>query len=300
MIFTTHFLDEGEVLADHIVILSKGQIKCQGSGAELKNRFGGGYRVYLPKHARVAGFDAPKAFHQDMVVYRTPDSASAARLVARIEAAGCSGVHVSGPTVEDVFLRVARNDILEGTGPSETEAEDQPKEAAPIGTLSAGKPTSFLTQVRVLLMKRLRVLPRYWIGAFLVLALPIACMPCINVFMSLDFIRPDCGELLDPYTFEYIDRVSLYSAYFYGTGSPYGPPAANKTLYDVLLNYPIGHGLQYESYDSATGTARYVSRQMNASLVSEQWSLVNTYDDFKRTLTDRVAGQQYIQGGKCE
>ncbi len=30
IIFTTHFLDEADVLADHIVILSKGKVRCQG------------------------------------------------------------------------------------------------------------------------------------------------------------------------------------------------------------------------------------------------------------------------------
>src|SRR4051812_28685579 len=109
MVFTTHFLDEGEVLGDYIVILSKGQVKCQGSGAELKTRFGGGYRVYVPKEADI-DIDSEKVVHQDRVVYRTPDSSSAAQLVTRIEAAGGSNLRISGPTVEDVFLRVAEDE----------------------------------------------------------------------------------------------------------------------------------------------------------------------------------------------
>lgn len=47
IIFTTHFLDEAELLADHIAILSKGSLEAQGSTVELKNRLGSDYRVHV-------------------------------------------------------------------------------------------------------------------------------------------------------------------------------------------------------------------------------------------------------------
>jgi len=287
MIFTTHFLDEGEVLADHIIILSKGQIKCQGSGAELKNRFGGGYRVYLPKGADVTGIDAPRTIHQDQIVYRTPDSSSAAKLVARIEAAGSSKVRVAGPTVEDVFLRVAKDDVLaenERSGiPSETDADDKPTGRAAAGELTTGKSTSFWVQVRILLMKRLRILPRYWVGAFLVLALPIACMPAINTFVTEGFQRPDCGSVdADGQDFSYVDsrpiefqdvRYSQYG-YFQPSSRPVGPPSVNKTLHDVMLDFPIGDG-------------------MNASLVSKAWAIQDSYDSFRKFIRNAT----FTEGG---
>ncbi|RJE17063.1 ABC transporter, partial [Aspergillus sclerotialis] len=48
ILLTTHFLDEAELLADNIAILSKGVLKAQGSSVELKHRLGSGYRVHRP------------------------------------------------------------------------------------------------------------------------------------------------------------------------------------------------------------------------------------------------------------
>src|SRR5206468_9079805 len=49
IILTTHFLDEADLLADHIAILSKGTLRATGSSVELKDKLGGGYRVHVPK-----------------------------------------------------------------------------------------------------------------------------------------------------------------------------------------------------------------------------------------------------------
>jgi ATP-binding cassette, subfamily A (ABC1), member 3 len=235
MIFTTHFLDEGEVLADQIVILSKGVIKCQGSGAELKNRYGGGYRVHLPRSSAEEGVDltglevegAPVR-HQDQVVYRVRDSTTAARLVERLEAKGVQNVHVAGPTVEDVFLGVARGDV-DSQSDEEGDAGGK-KPAVPVtGELTKGRATPFWTQVGILLGKRFRILPRYWVGAFLVLALPIAGMPPINGFVSTDFVRADCGDVRD-FEFLAVEPLALRDAQqwgFWGDKRPYGPPAVN-------------------------------------------------------------------------
>jgi ABC-type multidrug transport system ATPase subunit len=38
MILTTHFLDEADLLADHIAILSKGTLRAEGSSVELKDK----------------------------------------------------------------------------------------------------------------------------------------------------------------------------------------------------------------------------------------------------------------------
>lgn len=46
-ILTTHALDEADVLADQIAVLSKGNLKAVGSAVELKHKYGGGYRVHV-------------------------------------------------------------------------------------------------------------------------------------------------------------------------------------------------------------------------------------------------------------
>ncbi|KAI9353696.1 hypothetical protein BDR26DRAFT_849064 [Obelidium mucronatum] len=45
IIFTTHFLDEAEALADRIAILGEGMLKCVGSLWFLKKEFGAGYNL---------------------------------------------------------------------------------------------------------------------------------------------------------------------------------------------------------------------------------------------------------------
>jgi ABC-type multidrug transport system ATPase subunit len=102
MIFTTHFLDESEVLSDHIVIVSLGKMKCQGTPAELKNQYGAGYRVHLPKTTDISGISYPVADHGDRYICSTPDS-SAARLLSTLNDAEDSENFITGPTIEDVF-----------------------------------------------------------------------------------------------------------------------------------------------------------------------------------------------------
>jgi ATP-binding cassette subfamily A (ABC1) protein 3 len=286
MIFTTHFLDEGEVLADHIVILSKGEIKCQGSGAELKTRFGGGYRVYLPQDADVSGvaIDEPRRIHQDHAVYRTPDSTSAARLVARLEAAGHSRVRVAGPTVEDVFLRVAEEDVLltESDDGGRTDAATNEKSTA-TEDLTPGKPTTFWAQVRILLLKRWLILPRYWVGAFLVLALPIAGMPPINSFIALEFERPRCSQSGKESVYDQTRSLQMWMGL---EGSqpapkPFGPPSANETLYRVIMNFPIG---------GAPGN-------VSGLTVSKNWALQSDFESFRRFTENSPSAQGAVWMG---
>uniref|UniRef100_A0A8C6IT79 Uncharacterized protein n=1 Tax=Melopsittacus undulatus TaxID=13146 RepID=A0A8C6IT79_MELUD len=49
LIFTTHHLDEAEVLSDHIAILQRGQLKCWGSPSYLRETYGQGHSLTLTK-----------------------------------------------------------------------------------------------------------------------------------------------------------------------------------------------------------------------------------------------------------
>ena len=42
-------MDEAEALADQIVIISKGSLKCSGSTSFLKNNLGDGYQLAVSK-----------------------------------------------------------------------------------------------------------------------------------------------------------------------------------------------------------------------------------------------------------
>ena len=281
MVFTTHFLDEGEVLADHIVILSKGQIKCQGSVTELKNKLGGGYHVIVPIENDTEAIDAPRAIHQDRAVYTTPDSRSAAKLVAQLKASGRSDdIAIAGPTIEDVFLNVAQADA---SSPASDLAKDESHIDTGIGQLSDGRATSFWQQLRALLRKRVTVLPRYWAAAFLALAVPIALMPPINVFIGDKFVRPNCvasgyaltytvplalesnfdPPQISPNDSWYNQTMAEWNAYVKTLKAmPLGPPSANATVYKALREDPIGYRYTYQNY-------------------YKDWTVIDDFDDYQ-------------------
>ncbi|KAK9382932.1 uncharacterized protein V2V93DRAFT_320516 [Kockiozyma suomiensis] len=95
LILTTHFLDEADLLADHIAILARGVLKATGSPVELKEGFGNGYRVFsiTPGSGREQ-------------VYEAADGSQVTQLVSRLEGQGHKELRVSGPQLEDVFLKL--------------------------------------------------------------------------------------------------------------------------------------------------------------------------------------------------
>jgi len=234
MLFTTHFLDEGEVLADHIVLLSKGNIKCQGSGAELKNQYGGGYQVHIPRSAKSTDVGIPPTVHQDRFVYNAADTKAAGELVAKLEAAGHTEVALEGPTIEKVFLALTKDvdeSIEKDSGGVATEESKEETE----GPLASGRPTSTLQQVGALLWKRLRTLRRFWIPTLLVLI--IGCvLPALFADMLRDYQQPQCdvvetGRLFSPslVTLSTYSRMSI----------PMAPLSANETLFKIMEEYPL-------------------------------------------------------------
>jgi energy-coupling factor transporter ATP-binding protein EcfA2 len=115
LLLTTHFLDESEVLADHVAILSKGRLKAEGSVAYLKNKLGGGYRIILPRDESDERLPAIIHSNPDIIhrqgynesVFEVPDATILTSFINRLEQSGVGDYRVQGPTMEDVFLRLA-------------------------------------------------------------------------------------------------------------------------------------------------------------------------------------------------
>ncbi|KAK7207091.1 hypothetical protein BZA70DRAFT_4150 [Myxozyma melibiosi] len=95
MILSTHFLDEADLLADHIAILAKGELKADGSPVELKQRLGSGYHVFsiVPASGKETVFDLTSA-------------SQAVSLITQLEQEGHKEIRISGPQLEDVFLKL--------------------------------------------------------------------------------------------------------------------------------------------------------------------------------------------------
>ncbi|RYP01639.1 hypothetical protein DL766_003252 [Monosporascus sp. MC13-8B] len=227
MILTTHFLDESEVLSDHIAILSLGKTKCQGTPAELKNQYGGGYRVHIPKSEDLSRIQYPVVEKRDRYVCTTPDSASAAALLATLESFDDSELSVTGPTVEDVFLKVS--DEPHGTADDKLE-ETSTEEAAPIQwttpTTAPSGVSLFLNQVRALMLKRFIILRSAWWAYFFAMGIPVVTVAFLGSFLE-KYEVPTCNNLLqyEPYDLQ----LSQYPV-----SMALGPQSANESVMDVI------------------------------------------------------------------
>lgn len=198
IVFTTHFLDEVDILADDIVILSNGSVKCHGPVPELKNRFGNGYQVLVPNSVQPPKVDVEPVVHQDRLVYSVDTSAKAASIASKFSSAGIKAVSISGPQVEDVFLNVAEDAQLE----LEPTTDMSNPEVAEF-KLSPSRLTSFWTQVGALYRKRWLVLRQSWWPYVFILALPLIVVGCINSLLFAVKALPNCDPL----------KPELYSIY---------------------------------------------------------------------------------------
>lgn len=182
ILFTTHFLDEADLLSDQIAILSKGKLKAQGSAVELKHRLGGGYRIHVYGRDVVA-LEFPganKKVRYDQTIYTVPDSAQAAEIVRALESSGIDNYEITSPTIEEIFFNVAeetalpdldRAPIHEGsTSEDKAEAEEGSEKHETL-QLQTGKRIGVFRQAWVLFRKRFTVFQRNWfpyVAAFLI------------------------------------------------------------------------------------------------------------------------------------
>ncbi|KAM3515105.1 hypothetical protein MY11210_001223 [Beauveria gryllotalpidicola] len=197
MILTTHFLDEADLLADHIAILSKGTLRAEGSSVELKDKLGGGYRVIIHKTATtnplpsVEGVKKTDAF--DQVTYVSPSSGLAAAVIKKLEDAQGSDYRFSSPTIEDVFLQVAeeiKDEEAFRTDQQSTEKTHDPddtsqKEQQPqVLQLTDGKQVGYLRQTSIMFAKRITILKRNWPIYAIAFGIPILAAGLTSLFVS--------------------------------------------------------------------------------------------------------------------
>ncbi|RCI16269.1 hypothetical protein L249_2631, partial [Ophiocordyceps polyrhachis-furcata BCC 54312] len=182
LILTTHFLDEADLLADHIAVLSRGTLRAAGSSAELKERFGGGYHIRIPADRgsnmapEMEGMDRKVASDGTTYVARTSDLA--ARAIQQLDARGIDGYHFSSPNIEDVFLTLVE------------EVEAEQKLARP-GTNGGFTPLELMDgtdvgnarQMAALFRKRVTVLKRNWMPYAVAVCLPILAAALTSLYV---------------------------------------------------------------------------------------------------------------------
>lgn len=218
IILTTHFLDEAELLADHIAILSRGSLKASGTSVELKHKLGSGYRVHVyhthGTHQQPSYRDVRHTQRADQTIYYLADSAKAADFLGQIEGDGVTEYQVNGPTIEDVFLKVAEEVKSPQGAPDKTYADDKLKETgshsstegvrgkaadvaieddvtADVPRLLDGRRISMPRQAMVLFYKRMVVLRRNTLPYLAALLIPIIAAGLVTLFLR-HFTKAEC------------------------------------------------------------------------------------------------------------
>jgi ATP-binding cassette subfamily A (ABC1) protein 3 len=203
ILLCTHFLDEADLLADQIAILSKGTLRAQGSSVALKEEKGGGYRLQLStgpgsKEApEIDGVSTYSTFGQTL--YYAPTSRHAANIIKRLEAANLTDYQLSGPTIEDVFLKLADEVHAETEGgraitppekgnevtriTSNALARDITREGRDLN-IHTGQKIGLGKQAWVLFRKRFTILRRNYLPYIAALLLPIIAAGLVTLFVA--------------------------------------------------------------------------------------------------------------------
>lgn len=290
IILTTHFLDEADLLADQIAILSKGTLRAYGSSVELKDRLGAGYRVHVfnardVKNApEVEGATRKVSF--DVISYIATTSAAAAEVIRALEKNGIHDYKYSGPTIEDVFLQVAEEvkgeslakrdrgiapdavsndkqvsseDVLAIEGPDKAELE-----------LLSGKRIGFGKQIVIMFLKRCTIFKTNWfpyIAAFLI--------PIVTAGLTSLFIKGQEQPSCTPTENNSAGSTSTFTDLLNNAFLVGGPSAQFSTSTLLRLFLPVYQSQLGGSTSGSSGTSG-----SGAASLLQNLNLVNSLEEF--------------------
>ncbi|KAE8392439.1 hypothetical protein BDV23DRAFT_181593 [Aspergillus alliaceus] len=202
-ILTTHFLDEADVLADHIVIMCQGRLVCQGTSIALKTQYGDSYRISVN-----AGAQDDRG-----ITWKAATSTEATKKVIELEQQGTdSACNITFPTLEQVFLRttsqfnttvqenggdgIVGEENTGATDPPTVVEKDEAVEAEHQGglDLDVGRSIGVLRQIAVLFRKRYLLLRQRsgWFVYGINLLTPIVVAAALSKFLYSWKPLPTC------------------------------------------------------------------------------------------------------------
>ncbi|XP_068041307.1 ATP-binding cassette sub-family A member 13 [Anomalospiza imberbis] len=217
LIFTTHHLDEAEVLSDRIAILQRGQLRCCGSPSYLRETYGQGHSLTLikkpsvfeiqdPKHivqvTSLVQTHIPEAFLKDNsgteLTYVIPEKADKTSFKGLFQALDQSlqhlhvtGYGISDTTLEEVFLKLLQDSEKMPYVPRAAHLDHtNGAESVYISLAGASNVRGahlVLTQIVALLMKRFHHTGRDWRGSLSNVLLPILF---VALAMALFSVKP--------------------------------------------------------------------------------------------------------------
>ncbi|PLB48647.1 hypothetical protein P170DRAFT_318057, partial [Aspergillus steynii IBT 23096] len=196
-----------DILADHIVIMCKGSLVCQGSSTSLKSQYGDSYRIRMDD--------------DDEIACKASSSAEATQKVLELERIRDGmACHVTFPTLEQVFLKTTSaygtavdasggDGIVgeqEGTDDSTTAVEDkilalESEYAGQDLNLDVGRSVGIFRQIWVLFRKRYQLLMQ-WSGLTVYavnLVIPILVAAALTNFLYTWKALDTCENIYDRY-----------------------------------------------------------------------------------------------------
>lgn len=301
IILTTHYLDEADFLADDIAIMLKGNLRASGTSASLKHSYGDGYTVKLPYQSdvqpQVSGqIHREQSRHQ--TVFRVATPALAAELVEDLEKHKLEDYQLSGPTMEELFIKIT-GETMQAANKSSTNEKDIEPKAVPITVkveendyeLTEGRPISVFKQWWILVLKRFRILPRRWIPYLVAVAFAIAgagVAPLLIKSVTQPIKCPAPADLINDYRYRYDFGSKQWSSDYYGYSGDslyrqkyvFGPGSSlDQNKLDLMAHvYSVNYTLNY-GYENTVG-------YRNSSQLRDQLLLVNTYDEFQNVIRD--------------
>ncbi|KAM6499563.1 hypothetical protein JOM56_005071 [Amanita muscaria] len=277
VVFTTHFLDEADLLADQIVILdAPGKVVAQGTPVALKRELGKGYSLQVTFDAAIDAEKADLARSELLqriraltpdaqanylsalqTLYRlnTRDVAVVARLLQLLgeekSKFGIASYDVLGTSIEDVFLglmeksettALAENDKRSSNGtldlPSGSITKDAGKGQSPVMRLTRGVPTSLFQQAFTIFYKRLLILRRSWLSPFLTVSVAVAAATIPTTFIVRDY--QTCANLLHNFSPDSLYLPSaISSALVLAPHVVESPPGIVSTLGTSMARVPV-------------------------------------------------------------
>ncbi|KAK4160064.1 putative transporter [Cladorrhinum sp. PSN259] len=301
MILTTHFLDEADLLADYIAVMSKGTLRASGTSVELKNRLGAGYRIHvnspklIPLLPEIDG--VTKKATKEEASYIASTSALAAKVIKELEAAGITDYRFSGPTIEDVFLQLAEEVQNEGVAPLDVQgvnsSADDEKSAKQVAStqekagleLVSGQRIGYLRQTWVLFLKRWTIFKYNSFPSIAALVIPIIAAGLVMLFVK-DQQAPGCSPADQSSREEAVD-IFAQDFEFFMVGGPnsdnrFSTENLARLMAPIFLNNGAGSGSG--SVDSNDVVSR---RAVDPSVLLSNISLVSSFDGFTDAVKEK-------------